>query len=304
MNNEIIINNIDPQDIVIESDNGTVYGVTNVYVNGVDVTVGNKAYVIVPTKVSQIENNLGFITTEVDPTVPAYVKAITVSDINTWNAKQNLLVSGTNIKTLNGESLLGSGNIVISGGTATDVQIDGTSITSLGVANILTESLYDSATNKIATMSDVPDAISDLINDSDFAIVNQPNTFTANQSVSGDVSIDGNLSITGNSNLNKFSTSEIEIGEWVDGSTLYRQSFNINLPNTTTDTIATLLSSVTITNIYGCYSNGINTIPINYYDQSTHERVNTYFSNGDICFEVNFDASYYSGIVTLEYIKE
>lgn len=304
MNNEIIITNIEPQDITIEGNGGAMYGITKVYVNGVDVTVDGKAYVIVPTKLSELTNDVGFLTSETDPTVPSYVKSITMADINSWNAKQNALVSGTNIKTINGTSLLGSGNIVITGGTSTDVQIDGTSITSLGVANILTESLYDEATNKIATMSDVPDAISDLINDSDFAIVNQPNTFTANQDVSGDVSIDGNLSITGNSNLNKFSTSEIEIGEWVDGSTLYRQSFNINLPDTTTDTLATLLSSVTITNIYGCYSNGINTIPINYYDQSTHERVNTYFSNGDICFEVNFDASYYSGIVTLEYIKE
>ena len=304
MNNEIIINNIDPQNIIIEGDSGAVIGISKVYVNGVDVTVGDKAYVIVPTELSQLDNNVGFITTEVDPTVPSYVKAITVADINSWNGKQPLLVSGTNIKTINGTSLLGSGNIVISGGTATDVQIDGTSITSLGIANILTESLYDEATNKIATMSDVPDAISDLINDSDFAIVNQPNTFTANQDISGDLSIDGNLSITGNSNLNKFSTSEIEIGEWVDGSVLYRQSFSINLPNNTTDTLATSLTSVTITNIYGYYSNGINTYPINYYDQTSHDRVNTYYSNGDICFETNFDASYYSGIVTLEYIKE
>lgn len=303
MNNEITITNIEPQQITLNG-GSHISGITNVYVNGNDVTVGTKAYVIVPTRVSQLQNDADYISVEVDPTVPSFVKEITQSDITAWNNKQALLVSGTNIKTINSESLLGSGNIVISGGTATDVQIDGTSITSLGVANIVTESLYDSTTNKIATMSDVPDAISDLINDSDFAIVNQPNTFTANQSVSGDVSIDGNLSITGNSNLNKFSTSEIEIGEWVDGSTLYRQSFNINLPNTTTDTLATLLSSVTITNIYGYYSNGIITIPINYYDQSTHERVNTYFSNGDICFEVNFDASYYSGIVTLEYIKE
>lgn len=41
------------------------------------------------------------------------------------------------------------------GGTATDVQINGTSITSNNVANILTNSTY-SSTNKIATMSDVP----------------------------------------------------------------------------------------------------------------------------------------------------
>ena len=33
------------------------------------------------------------------------------------NAKQNILVSGENIKTINNESLLGGGNIAISGGT-------------------------------------------------------------------------------------------------------------------------------------------------------------------------------------------
>lgn len=42
------------------------------------------------------------------------------------------------------------------GGTATDVQINGTSITSSNVANILTQGTYNSSTNKIATMSDVP----------------------------------------------------------------------------------------------------------------------------------------------------
>lgn len=38
----------------------------------------------------------------------------------------------------------------------TDVQINGTSILSSGTANILTNTAYDSSTNKIATMSDVP----------------------------------------------------------------------------------------------------------------------------------------------------
>lgn len=41
------------------------------------------------------------------------------------------------------------------GGAVSDVQIGGTSILSSGVANIVTNSTYNSSTNKIATMSDV-----------------------------------------------------------------------------------------------------------------------------------------------------
>lgn len=75
--------------------------------------------------------------------------------------KQNILVSGTNIKTINNQSLLGSGNINISGsgGAATNVQINGTSITSNNVANIVTEGAYNANTNKIATMTDVSNAV-------------------------------------------------------------------------------------------------------------------------------------------------
>lgn len=73
------------------------------------------------------------------------------------NAKQNTLVSGTNIKTINNQSILGSGNITVEGGTATDVQINGSSITVSGTANIVTEGVYNASTNKIATMSDIPD---------------------------------------------------------------------------------------------------------------------------------------------------
>jgi hypothetical protein len=40
---------------------------------------------------------------------------VTSSDKTTWNAKQEALVSGTNIKTINNESLLGSGNITVGG---------------------------------------------------------------------------------------------------------------------------------------------------------------------------------------------
>lgn len=38
---------------------------------------------------------------------------VTTSDKNTWSGKQDALVSGTNIKTINNQSLLGSGNITV-----------------------------------------------------------------------------------------------------------------------------------------------------------------------------------------------
>lgn len=118
-------------------------------------------------------------------------KFVTTSDKQTWSAKQDALVSGTNIKTVNSNSLLGSGDVTVqetlvsgtniktinnqsllgsgnitisSGGTATDVQINGTSITSNNVADIITESAYNASSNKIATMSDVPTDTSDLTN--------------------------------------------------------------------------------------------------------------------------------------------
>lgn len=51
---------------------------------------------------------------------------LTSTDWNTFNSKQEVLVSGTNIKTVNGTSLLGSGNVAISGITS------GTSTVSFG----------------------------------------------------------------------------------------------------------------------------------------------------------------------------
>ena len=42
------------------------------------------------------------------------------------------------------------------GGGGTDVQINGTSIVSNNVANIVTNTAYNATSNKIATMADVP----------------------------------------------------------------------------------------------------------------------------------------------------
>lgn len=54
----------------------------------------------------------------------------------TAEGKQDKLVSGTNIKTVNGTSILGSGNIATATGTITGVSVNGTSVATSGVANI------------------------------------------------------------------------------------------------------------------------------------------------------------------------
>ena len=165
----------------------------------------------IPTSMSDLMNDMGYITKDVDdltyytesryysevattgnyndlfnkPTIPTTTSELTndsgfITDSYHDSTKQDTLVSGTNIKTINNNSLLGSGNITISGGgSATDVQINGTSITSSGTANILTNGTY-SSTNKIATMSDIPSVptkTSDLTNDSGF-ITNTVNDLT------------------------------------------------------------------------------------------------------------------------------
>ena len=85
-------------------------GLGGTYSNGTMTLTG-------PTKVSDLTNDSGFITgyTETDPVFSASAAAgITSSNIAGWNGKQDALVSGTNIKTINNQSLLGSGNITVS----------------------------------------------------------------------------------------------------------------------------------------------------------------------------------------------
>ena len=79
--------------------------VTDVTVNGVTVMDGNVAKVIVPTKVSDLSNDSGFITSETDPVFTASAAhGISSSDISAWNAKQNALGTITITLTVEGWS--------------------------------------------------------------------------------------------------------------------------------------------------------------------------------------------------------
>ena len=168
--NNIVINNKTPQKIGITQldnqeiiiDGGSIVtGVSDVLVNDKSVVDKGIAYVEVPTKTSELVNNSGFITTEIDPTVPTYVKNITQADIVNWNSKQPLLVSGTNIKTINSESLLGSGNLTITG----NVYTGGTGI-SIDAENVISNDI--TSYNDLSDLPDIPYKTSDLINDNDF----------------------------------------------------------------------------------------------------------------------------------------
>ena len=88
---------------------------------------------------------------------------VTEVEKHTWSAKQDALVSGTNIKTINGESLLGEGNITIEGGGTINIDqsvISGSSnavsggavYTQLGGLKLekITQSAYDALATKDA----------------------------------------------------------------------------------------------------------------------------------------------------------
>lgn len=101
----------------------------------------------IPTTTSQLTNNSGFITSS------ALSGYATESYVGTQlSTKQNTLVSGNNIKTINGYSLLGTGNINIAGGGSSlvygqfaDNQVDLTSTSTDQVIDTYSASLYRSS---------------------------------------------------------------------------------------------------------------------------------------------------------------
>jgi hypothetical protein len=78
--------------------------------------------------------------------------ALTSTDWNTFNGKQAALVSGTNIKTINGNSILGSGDLVV-GGSSYPVKLassfSGIQIT--GQSVVISDALYIPANTITAT---------------------------------------------------------------------------------------------------------------------------------------------------------
>ena len=142
----------------------------------------------IPTKTSQLTNDSGFMTsTEVSTTyatkaeVPTKTSQLTndstyqtkanldtalatKADKSSLASKQDKLVSGTNIKTINDQSLLGSGNISIE---STSITVD--SALSTTSENPVQNKVITNTLQTKANASDIPTKVSQLENDSKFA---------------------------------------------------------------------------------------------------------------------------------------
>lgn len=115
------------------------------------------------------------------PTIPAAVTVDSALSATSENPVQNKVINSalsnkydasnpngytSNIGTVTSVNNVNpvNGNVSLTIPAQTDVKINNTSITSGGVANIVTNTAYNASSNKIATMSDLPTDTNDLTN--------------------------------------------------------------------------------------------------------------------------------------------
>lgn len=131
---------------------------------------------VVPSNVSAFTNDAGYITTESDPTVPSWAKQSSKPSyaVGEISGAQETLVSGTNIKTINGNSVLGSGNISIQEGDANVIEsitFNGGSVpvdSNKNAAITYTAPVTSVNGNTGAVVISVPSKVSDLTNDAGY----------------------------------------------------------------------------------------------------------------------------------------
>lgn len=103
-------------------------------------------------------------------------------------SKQNTLVSGTTIKTINNQSILGSGNLTISSGVTSYSQLTGTPD--------LTQFLTASALNNLVTSSGLSEALAvkqnTLISGTNIKTINNQSLLITGENDSTDITISGN----------------------------------------------------------------------------------------------------------------
>ena len=179
---------------------GTVTSVNNTSpVNG-NVTLSIPT---VPTNISAFTNDSGYITgiTSSDVTTALGYTPYNSSNPNGYTSNVGTVTSVNNTSPVNGNVSLTIPTVNVD-----DVQINGTSILSSKVANIVTNTAYNSSSNKIATMSDlpiVPTNISSFTNDSGYVTSDTQNTCGADNTTSKIYLVGRTAQSTGISNSNQ-----------------------------------------------------------------------------------------------------
>lgn len=173
-----------------------------------DMDVATKKYVddnipTVPTKVSDLTNDSGFITsyTETDPIfVASAAHGITSSDISNWNSKTSLTLGTTSSTAFRGDygnsaythavtnkgSAFSSGLYKITtnseGHVTAATSVEKSDITGLGIpaqdTTYTFDGTYNSSTNKAATVSTVTNAVSSKANSSDVLTKTNTTSYT------------------------------------------------------------------------------------------------------------------------------
>ena len=183
------LNNLNNETNVLKADVTNLNNETNVLkadVNNLKSEINLKAdKTEIPTKTSDLTNDSNYIT-------PSYHDA----------TKQDVLVSGTNIKTINNQDILGSGNI----------EVESSAVWGSITGELHNQQDLHNALQSKADLTDLPTKTSDLTNDSGY-ITNEYHDATKQDVIN-------NLDII-NNNL-KFSSNEIVVGEYLN-KPLYRK---------------------------------------------------------------------------------
>lgn len=161
----------------------------------------------IPTKTSELTNDSNYIT-------PSYHDA----------TKQDILISGTNIKTINNQNILGSGNI----------EVESSAVWGSITGELHNQQDLHNELQAKADLTDLPTKTSDLTNDSGY-ITNEYHDATKQDVIN-------NLDII-NNNL-KFSSNEIVVGEYLN-KPLYRKVIEVTV--NANANITTKLSDLGIT---------------------------------------------------------
>ena len=263
---------------VLEADVNNLNNKTNVLeadVNNLKSEINLKAdKTEIPTKTSDLTNDSNYITA-------SYHDA----------SKQDVLVSGTNIKTINKQDILGSGNI----------EVESSAVWRSITGDLHNQQDLHNELQAKANLTDLPTKTSELFNDSGY-ITNEYHDATKQDVIN-------NLDII-NNNL-KFSLNEIRIGEYLN-KPLYRKvieatvNANANLTTKLSD-LGIIGQDIVLINLgksiakYGAAPN-FGWSPVSYYISGTDSSVVYINTVGSLVIKNNTAGSRDYKVV-LEYTK-